>query len=148
MDTREEATDLLETLNHLAPFLTPVRISLTVGERQLWAVRVSPQSSLSTTIYFCSKGWWYLMREDEAQKIDGLEWKQGQFWEAVVSIIYISGMATSGAQSGLPSSKRGVRLGISKHLEVLEALSEDRDHERRVRKLAGQFFQQLEEQLP
>ena len=88
------------------------------------------------------------MREDEAQKIDGLEWKQGQFWEAVVSIIYISGMATSGAQSGLPSSKRGVRLGISKHLEVLEALSEDRDHERRVRKLAGQFFQQLEEQLP
>jgi hypothetical protein len=88
------------------------------------------------------------MREDEAQKIDGLEWKQSDFWEAVVSIVYISGMATSGAQSGLPSSKRGVSLGISKHLKVLESMSEDREYERRVRKLAGQFFQQLEEHLP
>jgi hypothetical protein len=143
MKTKEDATHLLETMNEVSPFLSTERISLTIGQRELWALRAKPHSASSSYIYFCSKGWWYVMREDGSEKIDGLDWKEDQFWEVVASIVFLSGLQTAGAQSGLPKAARKTSLGIGLLLKSLESMSEDWDYDRRVRKLAKNYLSQL-----
>jgi hypothetical protein len=143
MKTKEDATHLLETLDEVSPFLSTQRVSLTIGVRELWAVRVRPESTSWSYMYFCSNEYWYLMREDGTEKIEGLDWKEHQLWEVVSTIIFLSGMQTAGAQSALPAADRQPKLGLALHLQALESMSEDWDYDRRVRKLTRSYVSEL-----
>jgi len=148
MESKTDATFIVETLSELVPFIEPQRVTLSIGKRSLWAARVSPVSSTVTYIYFCSKGWWYQMREDGAEKIDAMEWRDSQIWELMMSIIFLSGMATGGAESGMLSKNTKPDLGLSKYIEALDESSGDLGLSRKVRKLARDYSALLGDRIP